>query len=218
MSKNFKLKAEVRDRKGSKASEIIRESGKIPAVIYGHKEEAVAVSLDKHDFVEGVHHGHRLIDLNIGKKKETVIIKDVQYDHLGQDLIHADLMRVSESERVEVEVRVEIKGTAKGQSEGGIVELHTGTLEIECPVTQIPESIVIKIAELGLDEKIFAKQVELPAGAKMVSDPETLVVSCHTIAEAPTTEELEAEAPTAPEVITEAKKSEDEGSAKEKGQ
>jgi len=208
MDKTLKLKAEIRDKKGTKAAQDIRDSGRVPAVVYGHKEDAVAISLDRHDFAEGIHHGHRLIDLAVGKKNETVIIKDVQYDYLGKEIIHADLMRVSESERIEVDVQVEIKGTAKGQKEGGIVELHAGSVEVECPVTQIPESIIIKIDDLDLEGRIFARDVQLPQGVKMVSDPETLVVSCHTVEEAKTTEEIEAEAPAGPEVIGEVKESE----------
>ncbi|MFA5554766.1 MAG: 50S ribosomal protein L25 [Phycisphaerae bacterium] len=216
MDKTFKLKAQIRDKKGTKASQDIRDSGRIPAVVYGHKEDAVSVSLDRHDFTEGVHHGRRLIDLAVGKKNETVIIRDVQYDYLGKEIIHADLMRVSASERIEVNVQVALKGTAKGQKEGGIVELHAASVEVECPVTQIPESIIIKIDDLDLEGKIFARDVQLPQGLKMVSDPETLVVSCHTVEEAKTTEEIEAEAPAGPEVIGEVKEDAEQAEEQQK--
>ena len=73
MEKGLLLKAELREHAGSKHSAKLREQGRIPAVVYGHKQEAVAISLDAHNLVEGLHHGHRLVDVQIGKKKESTL-------------------------------------------------------------------------------------------------------------------------------------------------
>lgn len=217
MDKTLKLKAEIREQTGSKSAEAVRSSGRIPAIVYGHKENTVSISLDKHDFSEGVHHGHRLIDVQMGKKKETVIIKDLQYDHLGKDIIHADLMRVDVTERIRVNVPIELKGTAKGTHNGGIVESHLDSIEVECAVTQIPEAIVVRIADMDIDDILYARDLALPEGVKLMEEPGTLVVACHTVAEVKTTEELETEAPTAPEVIGKAEE-EGEEAEQEKGQ
>lgn len=209
MAKTLLLKAEVRDHTGSKAVRKIRQKGRIPAIVYGHKQEPVAISFDAHDFVEGLHHGHRLMDIQVGRKKEKMIVKELQYDYLGRDIIHVDLMRVDVSEAVKVTVPIELKGTAAGTHEGGIVEEHTDHLEIECKATDIPEHIVVSVKELHVGEALHAGDIELPSGVKLVSPSETLMVTCHLVAAAKTTEEMEEEMPTAPERIGEAEEEEE---------
>jgi large subunit ribosomal protein L25 len=209
MEKTLLLKAEIREQTGSKAVQKVRKQGRIPAIVYGHKQEPVAISLDAHNFVERLHHGQRLMDVQIGKKKEKIIVKDLQYDYLGKDIIHADLMRVSVTEMVKVTVPIELKGTAKGTHEGGIIEEHADHLEIECRATDIPETIVVWVKEVSVDDALHAGDIELPDGVKLLSSPETLVVTCHLVAAAKTTEQVEEEMPVAPEVISEAKEAEE---------
>ncbi len=217
MEKTSDFKVQVREKTGSKPAALVRKEARIPAIVYGHKEEAVAVSLDSHDFTEAVHHGQRLLDIQIKsnelghplREKQKVIIKDLQYDHLGKDIIHADLMRVSATERVKVDVPIELKGTAKGTHEGGIVEEHLDHLEVECKVTEIPERIVIRVTELNVGDSIHAGDVELPDGVKLVTEPDVLVAACHIVAAAKTAEEAEEEVPAAPEVIGEQEKPEE---------
>lgn len=217
MEKTLLLKAEIRDRVGSKSAAKVRKQGRIPAVVYGHKAEPVAISLDAHNFVEGLHHGHRLMDVQIGRKKETMLVKDLQYDYLGKDIIHVDLMRVDVTEMVKVTVPIELKGTAKGTHEGGIIEEHADHLEIECKVADIPETIVVSVKEVGVGDNLHASDIELPQGAKLVTDPSTVVVTCSLVAAAKSTEEIEEEVPAAPEVIGEAKvKEAEEGTSQEK--
>jgi len=210
MKKTLLLKAEVREQTGTKTVRKVRKQGRIPAIVYGHKEEPVAISLSAHNFVVGLHHGHRLIDVQIGKKKEKTIVKDLQYDHLGKNIIHADLMRVKVGEMVKVTVPIELKGTAAGTHEGGIIEEHTDHLEIECKANAIPETIVVSIKDVHVGSTLHAGEIELPDGMNLVSSPETLLVTCHLVAAAKTTEELEEEIPVAPEVIGEAKEPEAE--------
>jgi len=210
MEKTLHLKADLRERAGSKHAAKVRKQGRIPAIVYGHKQEPVAISLDAHSFVEGLHHKHRLMDVQIGQKKEKMIVKDIQYDHLGKNIIHADLMRVDVSETVKVTVPIELKGTAKGTHEGGIIEERADHLEIECKATDIPETIVVWVKEMGVGDVLHAGDIELPDGVKLVSSPETLVVTCHLVTAAKTTEQIEEEMPAAPEVISEAKEPEED--------
>jgi len=209
MGKTLLLKAEIREQTGSKAVQKVRKRGRIPAIVYGHKQEPVAISLDAHNFVERLHHGQRLMDVQIGKKKEKMIVKDLQYDYLGKDVIHADLMRVSVTEMVKVTVPIELKGTAKGTHESGIIEEHADHLEIECKATDIPEAIVVSVKEVSVGDSLHAGDIELADGVKLLSSPEMLVVTCHLVAAAKTTEEVEEEMPVAPEVISEAKEAEE---------
>ena len=212
MEKTLLLKAEVREHTGSKAVQKVREQGRIPAIVYGHKKEPVAISLDQHEFVEGLHHGHRLVDVQVGKKMDKMLIKAVQYDYLGRDIIHVDLMRVDMSETIKVTVPIELKGTAAGTHESGIIEEHLDRLEIESKVADIPKTIVVLIKDVHVGDAIHAGDVELPDGVKLVTPAQTLLVTCHLVAAAKTAEEMEEEAPTGPEVIGEVKEGEGEAS------
>ncbi len=216
MAKSLLLKAEIREHTGSKAVQKVRQQGRIPAIVYGHKQEPVAISLDAHNFVEGLHHGHRLMDVQIGKKKDKAIVKDLQYDYLGKNIIHADLMRVSITETVKVTIPVELKGTAQGTHEGGIVEGHVSHLEIECKVSNIPETILILVKDMQVGDALHAGEIELPDGVKLIGSPDTLVVTCHLVAAAKTTEEVEEEIEATPEVIGEPKEDEETETAEEK--
>jgi len=217
MEKGLLLKGQLRDKAGTKQSAKLRKQGRIPAIVYGHKKEPLAISLDKHEFVEGIHHGHRLVEIQLGDEKETMLVKEVQYDHLGREVIHADLVRVSATETIEVKVPIEVKGIAKGAQDGGVIAIHTDQLEVECLVTAIPESIAVSVKELAVGDTIYAKDVKLPEGVKLVSDSETLLISCNVIAEVKTTEEVELEAPATPEIITE-KKVEEEPQGEKKSE
>lgn len=214
MGKTLVLKAEVREHTGRKAVQRMRRQGAIPAVVYGHKEEPVAVSLDAHDFVEGLHHGQRLMDIQIGKKKEKIVVKEVQYDPLGKNVIHADLMRVDITESIKVTVPIELKGVAAGTHEGGIVEAHAGHLEVECKATDIPEKIVISVKDMHVGDAVHAGDIGLPEGVKLVTAAGMVLVTCHTVA-VKTTEQVEEEMPAAPEVITEKKETEEAEAPKE---
>lgn len=208
------IKAEVRTELGSKHTAALRKGGKLPAIVYGHKEEPMAISFNMHDFVESLHHGHRLFDMEMSGKKETLLVKDLQYDHLGRYVIHADMMRVNLQELVRVNVPIEIKGTSKGSIEGGIIDELLNSLEVECKVSEIPEVIVISVKDLGIGDSIHAGDVELAEGVKLLTDPGALVLSCHLVAVAKSTEELEEETPAGPEIITETPDEGEEGGEK----
>lgn len=205
MAKTLSLEAKIREHIGSKATAAVRRQGRIPAVVYGHQQQPVAISLDAHDFAEGLQHGLRLMDLSIEGKTETAIIKELQYDHLGREVIHADLMRVDVTEVITVTVPLEIKGTPKGAQEGGVLTAHTNRLEVQCLAINIPERIVVSVKEMDVGQAIHAREIQLPEGVTLVTPAEVLVVSCNVLQEIKTTEEVEAETPVAPEVISEKK-------------
>ena len=211
MTDNVELKAELREKVGSSSSAQLRKNGKCPAVVYGHGEQPVSIALNAHDFVAGLHHGHRLFSVDMGGKKENVLVKDLQYDHLGKDVIHADFMRVNLAETVHVTLDLEMKGVALGTSEGGIIDVHMDTIDIECKVSDIPEVIECSIKDVNIGDTIHAGDIELPAGVKLITDPEAVVLTCHVVAEVKTTEELEGETPEGPEVITEKAADDSEG-------
>jgi large subunit ribosomal protein L25 len=215
MEKGLVLKGEVRQNMGTKEASKLRTQGRIPAIIYGHKKEPLSISMDRRSFIESLQTGRRLMDIELGGKNEKLLVKEVQYDHLGKEIIHVDFMRVDVTEVVRVSVHIEFKGTAKGTHEGGMVEIHSDKIEVECLVTNIPDKITYSIKEMVLGDAIHANNIPLPDGVKLISAPELLMATCHEVAEVKTTEELEAEAPAAPEVITEVERKEREAAAAE---
>ena len=208
------LQAEPRERIGSTGAAAVRRKGRIPAIVYGHKQEPVAISFDAHDFLEGLRHGHRLMDVTVNGSAEKMLVKDLQYDHLGRTILHVDLIRVDVTERIKVDVALELKGIPKGTQEGGVLESHMDHLEVECLAVDIPESIVVSVKDLDVGQSIFARDVKLPDGVKLVTGADVMVTTCRVLAEAKTTEQIVAETPVAPEVIRE-KAPTEEGEAAE---
>lgn len=215
------LKAQTRQERGKKCSAKLRKDGKIPVIIYGHKQDPQAVAINEHDFTENIHHGKRLLDVEIDGKPEKLLIKDVQYDYLGKKIIHADLIRVDLSEKVKVMVPLAFKGVPVGATEGGVLEEHLSRLEVECTVTEIPKAIYVSVKAMKIDDSIYAREIVLPAGVKLVTAPEVLVIACHVplVIEPVAAEAVAVEGPISPEVITERKPKEGEeeaGAAPEK--
>src|SRR5438552_15270423 len=143
------ITAKQRNQLGSRANKRLRDSGFVPGVIYGHKEAVVPVTLPKKDVENHLHHGAHLFDLALDGKSEKVLVKEVQYDHLGIDVIHVDFARVSLDEKVEVTVPLELKGEPKGEKDGGVLQQIINELQVECLVTDIPDKIVHNVSEMA---------------------------------------------------------------------
>lgn len=214
MSQTAQVTAKQRSELGSRANKRLRDAGFIPGVIYGHKEAVVPVTLPKKETVTYLNRGAHLFDLAVDGRSEKVLVKEVQYDHLGIEVIHVDFARVSLDEKVEVTVPLELKGTPKGESEGGVLQQIVNELHVECLVTDIPDVIRFNVSELGLNSVLHIKELQLPKGVRVLQDEDLIVATVREIAE--TTEEAAAPAEGAaePEVI--GKKEEDEAAAEEK--
>jgi len=169
------LTATRRKMLGSKHTRRLRNAGKCPAVIYGHGEAPESITLEQHDVEVALLHHSRLLDLNIEGSAQQYLIKAVQYDHLGNTPLHLDLMRVSADERVEVKVEVVLKGVPKGANEGGVLMQLINDLEIECPVTSIPNSIRGDINHLDIDDVLTVADLKLPPGVIALVDAEERV-------------------------------------------
>ncbi len=202
------LKAQKRTGTGTRAARQARKEGKIPAIIYGHKQEPIAVLLNYHDFTLELQHHHRVMEIEVEGKVENLMVKEVQFDYLGDTIIHADLARVDLNETVQVTVEVELKGTPAELS-GGIVDQQISDVEIECLVSGIPGKIRVNIAGLASGKPIVAGDLELPDGAKLITDASNIVVALTKVAEEEVVEDIEGEESSEPEVITR-EKSEDE--------
>ena len=197
--KSAQVSAKPRKELGTRANRRLREAGMLPGVIYGHKEAIVPVTLAKKEVVDHLTRGAHLFDLTLEGKNEKVLVKEVQYDHLGMEVIHVDFARVSLDEKVKVTVPLELKGTPKGEADGGVLQQVIKELEVECLVTEIPDAIRHNISEMALNDVVHISDLKLPAGVKVLQDAELIVASVKEILEvvAPVAEEGAAE----PEVI-----------------
>ncbi len=147
------LNVSVRDELGSGPVRRLRRAGRIPAILYGHGEANVNLSIPTAEIKAALRHGSKLVDLQ-GGVNEKALIRIVQWDCYGSDVLHLDLTRVSEQERVEVTVSLELKGEAPGSKEGGIVDHHLFDVEIECPAGEIPDKLVASIKNLHLGQSL----------------------------------------------------------------
>lgn len=172
------LSAVARPQVGSAHARRVRRQGRIPAIIYGHKEEVLAVAVDHDEMWKVIRQGARIIDVQVEGKSEHCLVQEVQWDHLGKEIQHVDFKRVSEDERVHVTVPVQLRGTAPGVAAGGVVNLVLHDLHIECLVTRIPDSLKVNISDLHLDQAIHIKELTLPEGVRVLGDPEEVVVVC----------------------------------------
>lgn len=172
------LSAQHRDEHGTHQARRMRKAGKIPAVLYGHKEATVPLTLSRDELYKAVRHGVRLVDVKQENKTEKALIRDVQWDPLGHDILHVDFARVSVDERIEVDVRVELRGTAPGVTAGGVLNQPLHTLNVECLAISIPESIRVSIAALQIEQAIYVKDLTIPEGVKVLNDPDAIVVQC----------------------------------------
>jgi len=177
MAKTLSIAAEPRTNKGSRAVRRLRSEGRIPAVIYGHGQDTILLSLNQHEFDGLLRHGaHGLLDVRMGDATESAVIKDVQFDVFGREILHVDFARISRDERVVIEVPVVLKGTAPGVAEGGVVNWVLHSVDVECPAENIIEQVPVNLTGLHLNHSILVKDLQLPEGLKVMQDGELVVV------------------------------------------
>ena len=132
-----KLNVAIRESRGKRNARRLRHAGTVPAVLYGHKQEALSLSVSAEEIETALRHGSRAVNL-AGALSEQAFIRSLQWDTWGKHVLHVDLMRISAHEKVEVRVPVELRGEAPGTKTGGVVEHHVHELDIECEATSIP--------------------------------------------------------------------------------
>ncbi len=176
MLANTTLKVEDRADHGKKRVARLRGTGKVPGVLYGHGQDPVSLAFDGKEFSHLLKGGVRVVDLSKGASTEKAVIRDVQFDHLGLEILHVDFARVSADERIKVDVPVELRGIAPGVTSGGILEHLLHSVHIECLATSVPESIRLRVEDLHKGQSIHVKEMKLPEGVKVLNDPEAVVV------------------------------------------
>ena len=184
-----KITAESRTEFGKGAARRIRRENKVPAVIYGHGNDPIHITLPGHNTMMALKHlgANALLELQIEGKTQLALTKQVQVDPIRRTLEHIDFVAVIKGEKVTVEVPVHLVGEAARET---LVVTDTTTIQLEAEATHIPEFIEVDIEGLAAGTQILASDLALPSGSTLLLDPETLIVN---ITEASTVEEVEAE-------------------------
>lgn len=186
---NEQIKAETRTEFGKGAARRIRRSDKVPAVIYGHGNEPIHVTLPGHSTMMALKHGgaNALLDIDVDGKKYLALTKQVQADPIKGFLEHVDFVEVKKGELVTVDIPVVVTGESKSDA---LTVTELNTVSIEADATAIPESFEISVEDAEVGFQVFAKDLSLPNGATLLTDEDLLVVN---VIHAPTAEEVEAE-------------------------
>ena len=201
MSTTVKISGAARTGLGSAASRRLRTQGLVPANVYGHKQDPVSISMDVDAISSLVKSGARVVELEVGGKVETALVKDVQWDTFSLDVLHVDFVRVDANERVRVEIPLQLRGTAPGVVAGGVLELPHHTVHVECLAVDVPDNIQVKIASLNVGDFLHVSDLtDLPSGVTILNPPETVLV--HVVLPKDTPEPTAAEAGAQPALVT----------------
>ena len=226
MRKDITVEAQPRHERGKNEARRLRATGAAPAVLYGAGGESVAVAVSPKELTRILNSstGHNTIFNLAVKGGETVpvMIVDWQNDPIKDNLLHVDLKRIDLNKRLRVKVAVHATGEPKGvKIQGGLHELITREVEIECLPDEIPEEFTVDVSELMIGQSVRASEIKFGEGVKLVSQPDAVI--SHVVAlkaeevAAPAAEGAAPAAPAEPEVIKKGKK-EEEGAPPAEGE
>jgi len=218
------IEAQRRNPAGKNANRRLRNSGRIPAVVYGAKREPLPLMVDP-DAISDILHsqsGHNTIfAVKVdGGAQSNVMVKDYQLDPVRGNIIHADLYEIAMDQLLKLTVDVEMVGEAQGvKTDGGIMDVVTRSLEVECLPSDIPESIKVDVSPLKINDYIRVKNLPVDAKVRILSDPEVVIVTIvPPVKEEEVVEAAAPAEPAEPEVIRKGKTLEEgEGEGEEKG-
>jgi large subunit ribosomal protein L25 len=194
------IDVEKRTETGTNANRRLRQSGKIPAVVYGGGKETVPIQLNRKTLIDMMKSGENenaifLLKLADSGQERHAMIHDMQIDPLTRQVVHIDFQRILMTEKVRVQVPIELVGTAYGvKVEGGMIDFVHREVAVESLPGDIPKHIDLDVTELHVGQHVEAKDLKLPQGVTLAEEPERVIVSLsHTKAEESATAEGTAE-------------------------
>jgi large subunit ribosomal protein L25 len=214
-----------RELRGKNEARRLRLTGKLPATLYGGKGEAISLSVNAKQVgtILRSESGHNtLFQVDLGGKHEPAILKDWQVDPVSGKLLHVDLLRIAMDVRMRVKVPIHTFGEPKGvKVEGGVFEIVTREVEIECLPGEIPTEFRVDVSELALNGAVRASELQIDATKmKLITEPERVlahVVALRVEEEKPADVAAVAATPAEPEVIKKGKKDEEGAEGAEAG-
>jgi len=211
----IQLNAEAREEAGKKPTKKIRNEGFVPAVVYKEGKATVSLKINEKELVHVLKTkagANVLIGLKIGddkSKERTVLIKEVQRHPIKQQILHVDFQEISLTDKLTIDVPLVTKGEAEGVvKEEGVLEHVLWEIKVECLPTDIPSKIEVDVTSLKIGDSILVKDIQVPAGVKILNAPDQTVVSVKMPHVEKPVEEV-VEAVTEPELIREKKEKEE---------
>lgn len=179
---NTVIKAELRTKAGKGSSRAMRREGRLPAVIYGDKKDAVSISVDRVEIVKQMSTGSFLsttYDVEVDGKKELCVPRDVQLHPISDWPMHIDFLRLAKNATINIMIPVHIinEGKCPGIRQGGIVNIVRHEVEFECPANAIPEAIEVDLSGAELGDSIHISAVKLPEGVTPTIDDRDFTVA-----------------------------------------
>ncbi len=178
--KRLSMNVKPRAATGKRHGRVARRQGLIPAIVYGAGQTNVPVTVAEKDFRAALRTGgaKAIIDLKVeGEEGETLaIIKEIQYDALGDEIQHVDFYRITTGKPIQVTIPVTASGRSEGEKEGGVVEHLTREVRVECLPHNIPEEVLFDISPLDLGQSLHLKDVTPPPGVAFLDAPDTALV------------------------------------------
>jgi large subunit ribosomal protein L25 len=172
MKISFEVSAEPRDDQGKGASRRLRHAGKVPAILYGGHAEPRSLALD-HEKLRLVIGDERfyssIISINVGAEKQPAIVKDVQMHPAKNAVLHVDLQRVLENEKIRISIPLHFKGeaVAPGVKQGGVVSHLRNEVEVTCLPKDLPEFVDVDVSGLGMNDMLYLADLKLPEGVEI---------------------------------------------------
>jgi large subunit ribosomal protein L25 len=199
----FELSAEPRNDQGKGASRRLRHSGKVPAILYGAHAEPARLALEHHTLLALVSDEKfysSIISISVGAQKQPVIVKDVQMHPARNAVVHVDLQRVLENEKIRLHVPIHFKGEASApgvKTQGGVVSHHMADMEVVCLPKDLPEFIELDLSNMNLNDSLYLKDVPVPTGVTISAlahgaNPPVVSIHAPRVAEPEPTAEVEA--------------------------
>ncbi|HEX9793271.1 MAG TPA: 50S ribosomal protein L25 [Planctomycetota bacterium] len=204
------LSAEPRSKAGTRASLKLRQDGRMPGIVYGEGGPATAVHVATSALQAAIRHHERVVQLEMGGTRERVLLQEIQWDTMGDELVHVDFRRISRESTIEVEIELEYIGHPKGLSHGGEFKKHLSDLPISSAPENLPDTIRVMITDLDIDDVLTVADLVLPAGVTAMVEPDTLVCAVGRPAEESEEEEVVGEDAAEPERIGRVAPSDDE--------
>ena len=179
MASYYKLPIEIRTGSGASLARELRRNGKIPANYYYRGEANQNLAIDKKAFNHAIHSGQQVFEVDINNETIYIMIKDVQYHSVTEEVMHVDLMRIRRTEKMTFSIPLVLEGDAVGVDEGGIVAQVATTIDVECYPNDVPESITVDISGLEFNSAMAAEEIILPVDTVLVSAENTTIVTCN---------------------------------------
>ncbi len=177
MSKFERLNVDIRKENGTSAARRTRLQNKVPGVVYHSGAKGVPLSVDKNSLKKALKTGQMIFEINVEDKDQFVLVKEIQYHPVTDDIIHIDFQKVKEDEKISLDVAVRSVGDSQGVKLGGILVQMLNSVSVKCKPSEIPEFLEIDVTEMEMNSNLFVKDITLPDDIEMLTAEDIAVVS-----------------------------------------